>query len=175
MDGTEMFFVQCARRVIDSIRSVFLVLANRNRNFRFVKFPIETDRNNWKPIGFGCLSVSVGFSQHHRFTVTKRKKQLNITWDYRFFNKKITTQNHNHRFTENSMDSVLNKTQNTEKREGYREMWPWETENEKIKPAWGGRRVEVATKADLCGGGGRGRSRRRQRQIHVEASVWRQR
>ena len=54
----------------------------------------------------------------------KRKKQLNITWGYRFFNKKTTTQNHNHRFTENSIDSVLNKIQNTKKREGYQEMSP---------------------------------------------------
>ena len=59
------------RGVIGSVRSVFLVLANRNRNFRFVKFPTEIDRNNWKPIGFGCISVLVGFS---RFSVS-----VNIT------------------------------------------------------------------------------------------------
>ena len=47
-----------------------------------------------------------------------------MTWGYQFFNKKITTQYHNHRFTENSVDSVLNKTQNTKKREGYQEMSP---------------------------------------------------
>ena len=52
------FDIRC---VISSVQSVFLVLANRNRNFRFVKFPTEIDRNNWKPIGFGCISVSVGF------------------------------------------------------------------------------------------------------------------
>ena len=47
-----------------------------------------------------------------------------MTWGYQFFNKKITTQHHNHRFTENSIDSVLNKIQNTKKREGYQEMSP---------------------------------------------------
>ena len=36
------------------------------------------------------------------------------------FSEKKTTQHH----TGNSIDSVLNKTQNTEKREGYREMSP---------------------------------------------------
>ena len=29
------------------------MLANRNRNFRFVKFSTETDQNNWKSISFG--------------------------------------------------------------------------------------------------------------------------
>ena len=32
-----------ARGVIGSVRLVFLVLANRNRNFRFVKFLTKTD------------------------------------------------------------------------------------------------------------------------------------
>ena len=49
-----------------SVRSVFLVLANQNRNFRFVKFSTKTDQNNWKSISFGGISVSVSFG---RFSV----------------------------------------------------------------------------------------------------------
>ena len=60
-------WVQLSRGVIGSVRSVFLVLANRNRNFRFVKFPTETDWNNWKPISFGCILISVSFS---RFSIS---------------------------------------------------------------------------------------------------------
>ena len=81
---------------------------------------------------------------------------------YQFFNKKITTQHHSHRFTKNSIDSVLNKTQNTKKREGYQEIKEREghRQNEKIKlrggdgvgrPVCEGRHVEVATEVDLCG------------------------
>ena len=81
---------------------------------------------------------------------------------YRFFNKKITTQYHGHKFTKNSIDSVLNKTQNTKKREGYQEIKKrgGHRENEKIKPcgedgvgrpACEGRHVEAAAEADLCG------------------------
>ena len=36
-------------------------MANRNRNFRFVKFSIKTDQSNWKSIDFDWISVSVGF------------------------------------------------------------------------------------------------------------------
>ena len=81
---------------------------------------------------------------------------------YRFFNKKITTQHHSHRFTKNSIDSILNKTQNPKKRKGYQEIKKREGyhENEKIKPhgedsvgrpACEGRHVEAAAEADLCG------------------------
>ena len=55
---------------------------------------------------------------------------------YWFFNKKITTQHHSHRFTKNSIDLVLKKTQNTKKKEDYQEIKKREghCENEKIKP-----------------------------------------
>ena len=110
-----------ARGVIGLVRLVFLVLANRNQNFRFVKFPTETDRNNWKPIGFGCISVSVDFSRFSvlvNITDSQSQKEKNNLTSHGVidFSIKITTQNHNHRFTENSIDSVLNKTQNIEKR-----------------------------------------------------------
>ena len=81
---------------------------------------------------------------------------------YRFFNKKITTQHHSHRFTKNSIDLVLNKTQNTKKKEDYQEIKKREghRENEKIKPhgedgvgrlACEGQHVEAAVEADSCG------------------------
>ena len=73
---------------------------------------------------------------------------------YRFFNKKITTQHHNHIFTKNSIDLVLNKTQNTKKREGYQEIKNREShcENEKIKL-----RGEDGVGRLACGGNNRGR------------------
>ena len=39
---------------------MFLELANRNQNFRFVKFSTETNQNGWNSIGFSFWSV-VGF------------------------------------------------------------------------------------------------------------------
>ena len=60
------------------------------------------------------------------------------------------------RFTKNSIDSVLNKTQNTKKREGYQEIKKrgGHCENEKIKLrgllTCEGRHVEAIAEADLC-------------------------
>ena len=73
---------------------------------------------------------------------------------YRFFSKKITTQHHSHRFTKNSIDSILNKTQNTQKRKGYQEIKKREShrENEKINS-----RGEDGMGRSACGGGSRGR------------------
>ena len=62
-----LYLFGLGRAVIGLVQLVFFELVYRNQNFRFVKFSTKTDQSNWKSIGFGWISVLVGFSGFFQF------------------------------------------------------------------------------------------------------------
>ena len=145
--------------------------------------PTKIIRNRSVSVVFQFQLVSVDFRFQSTSQIHNHKK-------------KKTTQHHNHRYTENSIDSVLKKKKpKIQKRERVIK----KCHCEKLRMKRSSRRgeagvwrwwqrpicVEAAAEVDqgdskgrfmwrpTCEGDDRGRSRQRWRQIHVEAGVWR--
>ena len=93
----------------------FLSVGQPKPKFSICKILNRTDRNNWKLVGFGSISVLVGFQfwcLGFGLVGPLVFFFFQIVFQNSNINKKITTQHHNHKFTLHSMSTTINKYTN---------------------------------------------------------------